>query len=495
MKTTKKMISVLLSVLMSAAVFAGCANAPTDQSDTTTEAVTSANGNESAETESIYDKDGYLKDTLDSKLNYNGDTVNILHWSDRLHEEYIADDINGEIVNDAIYYRNEAVKNRLGVEFNFIGTRGDASNVSNFTGTVENGLKAGTQPYDIVSAHSFSIGSCAAKGFLTDISNAENIDFSKPWWPETLISKSTINDKLYFVSGDISANAIYMMYVTFFNKLLLDEYKLDNPYDFVADGSWTIDKQLSMCKDVYIDLNNNGVKDIGDQFGQYAYTNHLDTFLWGSDIVVIDVTGDAPVISEEFMSEKVQNLQEKLRTFFYNSQDGLVLTVNSSVHQHFMAGISLFWNDCCRNATVFAKTELSYGIVPIPKYDESQESYTTLVANPFSLYAIPNDSQKIDELCAVLECMASESYRKLSPVIFETAMKYKYSRDDKSSQMFDIVKENVVFDLGRIFSTSLGTPTGVWQKSITEGTPWMTTMRIQIKTWSKQITELMKAFE
>ena len=40
-----------------------------------------------------------------------------------------------------------------------------------------------------------------------------------------------------------------------------------------------------------------------------------------------------------------------------------------------------------------------------------QENYATLLGNPFSLYAIPKDSVTPDMAGAVLECMASESYR------------------------------------------------------------------------------------
>jgi len=495
MKIFNKFAAIFLACLMLAGALAGCAEKVDPAENTTAPEAVSTVDPADETTKSLYDKNGYLLDDLDESLDFGADKVKILYWSDRLHEEMISDGITGEVVSDAIYQRNEAVKGRLNIDFEYITARGDAGNVANFTSVVENGIKAGDQPYDIVSAHSFTIGNCAAKGLLYDLSDCKYLNFEQPWWPSTLISKATINGKLFFVSGDISANAIYMMYVTFFNKELIEEYKLEDPYTLVSEKKWTIDKQLEMCKDVYIDMNNNGVKDIGDQFGQYAYTNHLDTFLWGSDVVVIDTTGETPVISDAFKSEKVHDLQDKLRTFFYSSQDGLVLTVNSSVHQHFQNGLSLFWNDCCRNATRFATTDLSYGIVPIPMYDEDQDYYTTLIANPFSLYAVPNDTAKADELCAVIECMASESYRNISPALYETAMKYKYSRDDKSAQMFDIVKSTVVFDLGRIFSSSLSTPSGIWQQAITGGTPWSTTMKAQGKMLDKYLAELMKAFE
>lgn len=56
----------------------------------------------------------------------------------------------------------------------------------------------------------------------------------------------------------------------------------------------------------------------------------------------------------------------------------------------------------------------------------------------------------------MLECLASESYRRTTPAIFETSMKVKYSQDEDSAQMYDIIRENITFDLGRIFGITMG---------------------------------------
>lgn len=457
---------------------------PVGDGETTTPAVT----------ENL-DINGYLKDDLDSNLNFNNEEFTLLYWSDREHEEFYAESQTGDLVNDAIYTRNQAVEERLGIKFDYSTTPGNASNVGAFAQVLNTSISAGDHAYDLIAAHSYTTGKCAAQGLLYNLSDVEHIDFAKPWWPDKLISQATMNDKLYFASGDISANVIYMMYVTFFNKDMLETYHLEDPYQLVEEGKWTIDKQLEMCEGVYADLNGNGIKDIGDQYGQYTYTLHLDSFLWGSDIVILDTSGETPVFSQDFLGEKTLGLQEKVQNFFNDSDDGYLLTVNSSVHQYFGQGISLFWNDRCRQAITFSGQDISYGIIPIPKYDEAQEAYATLLGNPFSLYGIPNDSQRADMAGAVMECMASESYRTISPALYETALKVKYSQDDVAAKMFDIARSSVVFDLGRIFSSSIGGPAGTWQNAITSSVSWTTTIKAQQNPWKKQLENLMKAFE
>ena len=457
------------------------------------EATTSAGGD--AVTENTDNADALYDRFHLEPVDFGEEEVTLLYWSDREHEEFYVESQTGDLVNDAIYMRNQTVEERLGINFAYATEKGDASNEKTFAAKVNTSISAGDHAYDLVAAHSYTIGLCATQDLLYNLSDIEYVDFEKPWWPDKLIGQATINDKLFFVSGDISANVIYMMYVTFFNKDMVETYHLENPYTLVENGKWTVDKQLEMCKGLYSDLNGNGAKDIGGQYGQYAYTLHLDSFLWGSDIIVLDTSGDTPVFSADFLGEKTLNLQEKVKGFFYDTSDGYLLTENSKVSQHFAAGLSLFWNDRCRQAISFAEKEINYGIIPIPKYDESQENYATLLGNPFSLYAIPKDSVTPDMAGAVLECMASESYRKISPALYEVALKLKYSQDDVSAKMFDIAKSSVVFDLGRILSNALSGPASTWQKAITGSVSWTTTIKAQEKPWNKQLEKMLQVFE
>ena len=123
----------------------------------------------------------------------------------------------------------------------------------------------------------------------------------------------------------------------------------------------------------------------------------------------------------------------------------------------FSEGRSLFMTErvrVCKN--VLANTNIDCGILPVPKYDESQENYITTMAMPFSMYSIPVSASDPDASAALLECLGSEGYRRVTPKLFEVAMKVRYSKDHVSSRMYDIIRESVTFDLGRIFNESLG---------------------------------------
>lgn len=493
---TKRAVCLLLVCLMAIAA-AACATAPDDVTGETTPATqdtTTAPQQGDAETTPVETTTAYEEDNIDAGLNFGGEVINFLYWQDSNYEEFYSEGMTGDLINDAIYQRNTSVEERLGVDFNFIGADGNEYNEAAFTKKVSSSISAGDHEFDLIGAYSYTGGLCAAQGLLCDLSDVENLDFEKPWWSEMLIKQSTVNNKIFFVSGDISANAIYMMYVTFFNKDILSGYGLEDPYGLVNSGKWTIDKQFEMASVVYEDLNGNGTKDTGDKCGLYIYTLHYDSFLWGSNIFIIDSFGDTATYSVDFMGEKTVDLQAKIKDFVFDNQGGLAVTDKNQVHQYFANGLSLFWNDRCCRAVDFAATSLNYGIVPVAKYNEAQESYVTIMGNAFTLYCLPKDVEDADMMGAVVECMASESYRTVTPALFEESFKYKYSQDDNSAKMFDIARGTVVTDLSRIFSNTLNAYKS-WQKAIVGSAGWSSTVKSNQRTWEKQLELMLEIYE
>jgi hypothetical protein len=95
---------------------------------------------------------------------------------------------------------------------------------------------------------------------------------------------------------------------------------------------------------------------------------------------------------------------------------------------------------------------IDFGIAPIPKYDTAQEKYSTTLNYKYSLYAISRATD-IPEIAAyTLEALASESYRKVTPNLYEVAMKIRYTTDSTSQRMIDHIRDGVSFEVGRTFT-------------------------------------------
>ena len=133
-KTARLLALALVLVMMLTAVACGGTKEPVGEETTTTTTpvgeVTTTTA--VAETESPYDKDGYLKSDLPEDLNFGGETVTVLYWEDVEHVEFESEEITGDIVKDAIYTRNIHVEEKLGVTLGFMHTKGNGSNISQF---------------------------------------------------------------------------------------------------------------------------------------------------------------------------------------------------------------------------------------------------------------------------------------------------------------------------------------------------------------------------
>ena len=71
------------------------------------------------------------------------------------------------------------------------------------------------------------------------------------------------------------------------------------------------------------------------------------------------------------------------------------------------------------------------------------------------LGAISGASQNLDITGAVLEALGSETYRSVTPAWYETALKVKYSRDDISAQIIDIIHDSMTTDFIYAYNASL----------------------------------------
>ena len=465
----KRWLALLVAVLMLAPSFAACssgtenAGQEPEKSDAAPAAQTADGTPAEEETESNLDVNGYLKDDL-PELDYGGQTVSVLYWSDVENAEFDVEELTGEIVNDAIRQRNVDTEERLHIVYNWVGTPGNNGSKDKYVANAQASVQAGDGAYDIYAAYSRTIGASTVNNLTRALQDSEYIDYEKPWWPDNLLEESIIHDRLYFVSGDISTNLLHMMYCIYYNKQLLEDYQLPSPTDYVFEGKWTVEQLVSMTNDTYRDLNGNGRKDINDSFGFTLVDFHNDAFYTGAGLKLVEKDPDLVLkISDDFYSERAVDLLAVVGP--WEATD--VVYQAGDYETPFTEGRSLFTVNRAHYASkALRDSELVYGILPVPKFTEDQANYRTVMGNPVTLYAVSIDSRIPVTAEAVLECMASEAYRLTTPAIFENNMKKKYSVDDINAQMYDIVRETVSFELGRFFNQYLSNITDLYFQAV-----------------------------
>ena len=445
----KKLISLILALIMILPAAVACAESG---GDNTTDAPAGSKAPDGAttvpvpETENPYDENGFLKDRIPGDINYGGEVVNVLYWSNAKNVEYTAED-DGDSVNASIYYRNLAVEDRIGVTFNWVGEKGDYSQRKEFNNLIASDL-SGDCLYDIVSAYSTTIAMAATYGYAVDLmDHADKLSLDMPWWGADLTDMATINGKLYFATGDISTNYLLRMYGTFFNKELIANYSLENPYDLVDNGEWTIDKFIALASAMQGAATASGDK----IYGLVHDAITVEALFYGSNLSFVDKdSNDMPKLSDTWKGDTAQTLVQKVSDYCKTDS---VLNDSKNDEATFVSGSSLFIIYALDYAMNYLPgSGVDFGIVPIPKYDKDQPDYSTTLNYKYSLYMISKGSDIPEVAAYALEALASESYRSVTPNLYEVAMKIRYTTDSTSQRMIDHIRDGVSFEVGRTFT-------------------------------------------
>ena len=453
MKSIFRIITALLVIAMVLPMAIACAETGSID-ETTASAMTEAPENVAVETTA--EETLFAKSDIPEDLRFDGVEVNILYWSDVPNVEFFVEDQTGEAVNDAIYKRNAKIQEQFGVTLDYTGTPGNNSNQAAFVNTCVNSTQAGADAYDMFCGYTMTGATLMTQGVTQDLTNYSIMEFDKPWWPKSLIDKATVNGGVYFASGDISTNYLYMMYLIMFNKEMLTDIHnvgADALYDLAYDGQWTLDKFIEYTVGTYVDLDGDNIASETDRYGVVVTNVHFDPFYAGSGLTTIEVDGDGNLgLSPDLFSQKTVDLLEKLCNLLHVSGDAYI----KKSEPIFAAGNALFLVDRPYIITrSLVDIGFNFGILPIPKYDTDQAEYRTCLGFGYTMYMLSTAAVDPEATAATLELMAYQSYLNVTPALFEESMKMRYADQSDDSFMFDIIRESVDIDVARLFTTQL----------------------------------------
>ncbi len=455
----KRTLVLILTILMCLSMFVACAD-PSEGGEGSTEGTT-----EKAEVTPGIENEYNETDRLPAELNFGGQKeVTIFHWSDysMLEFEFDSDGGSGDLVEDALVARNNAVEQRLGVKLMSDETEGRSGKEDVYIKAVENDHSA-DKNYDIYAGYSRVLPTLQMRGYLLDLNSTKYFDSERPWWPKALTEEITINNKLYFCSGDISTQLLWMMTGVFWNLELYEDYYFGqkSPYDMLDANEWTMDALFGLTKNIWTD-GGDKKKSEDDTFGLVAYEVNIDAFQQAAGIIAVERDGDGMKISDKWHDANMINLVDDCKAYF--DTEGVYHTNDTTIRNIFFEQRSLFMIDRVfviagkDNASDQSKIEFDYGMVPVPMYDattQKDQGFTTSVGHPFTMYGIrasaANNENDEDCFSAVIECMGAEGYRRVTPAVFETAMKLKYTSDTQAGRSFDALKEGISFDIGRLY--------------------------------------------
>ena len=149
-----------------------------------------------------------------------------------------------ELLNDEIKKRNELVENKFNVVIEEIRT----DSTQTMTQMISNAVTSNLTDYDVVMPYIPDAASLALNNSFYLLNDFQYLDLNNTCWDQNAVKSLSINNKNYFVTGDISLLTLACTHAIVFNKDMIKEYSLEDPYTLVTEGKWTIDNLKEMAE-------------------------------------------------------------------------------------------------------------------------------------------------------------------------------------------------------------------------------------------------------
>ncbi len=450
---------IALCLLLCAAICASCAKETNENSSSAGETTTATSGTGSV------DGEGHLIETDE----FSGQTIKV--FTAAFNDSYVTEIGSNEdnetcpkVLSDEIVNRTRLVEDAYGVKIEETIEIDPKRYNGSFLTSVQELATAGTFDYDIYYPCLIDAGTMAANGLLLDLSTAEGIDISNPWWDQIIIKDTCIGGSTYYLTGDIGLRAKNAANCVYFNKSLFDQYGIPYPYQTVRDMKWTIDEVLSIISQVGLsqDLDGDGVITYHDSYGWSGQNGDMHNLFYASgERIVRPDEQDTLVLS--MYNERSSNVVEKIISlmqndaeyvlgddFFNESSTPMVL-----LEEAFKADRCLFYSGNTETALRLGDMESGFGILPAPMYDLEQGQYYTMIgAWSSNAYCIPSGMSEEQAYRAevILDALGGYSVETVARVYYDVVLQYQKLQTDQDVEMLNIIFSTTGIDLAHIYT-------------------------------------------
>ncbi len=498
----KRILALLLAALMLFPALVSCSEKSADPqsndpaSEQTTVAPAAAEEEEDESQLSSLELRQRIPDNLPAN-NFNGRDFTVC-TEERKFYEIFSEELTGEATNDAVYDRNIRIEDRFNVK---IGTLANGNPENQVITTVT----SGTHDFDIVGFVNYKTYTPVTSGVLYNWLDIPLVDLSQPWHNQLANGDATVNGKLFGIDSDLSISTLLYTYGMFFNYQIMEQYgySSEDLYNLVFEGVWTVDKLKELTSGIWQDVNGDGKHDAGDVHG-YAVTssgvNTHDVWLAALNISpVLTIRGEDD-FEVTFFSDATVSALELIASLYHESEGSLFDSAGDWRHipAIFATGrvamTQLYFGETTESLTVMEDT---YGILPLPKFNELQEGYYTNCWDQFTVFAVPLTipTDDLDFVGTLYEVLSAESYKTVFPAYYDVALKSRYSAEPATAQVVDLIMAGRKLDFTFQFGEKLSRLPYLFRDMVVANDTAVASKYKKIqKSMNKQIQSFMKIY-
>ena len=356
------------------------------------------------------------------------------------------EDFQGDQVDDAVYSRNRIIEQRFNVVFDSY-TAGDEGGTPGYT-VCYNRLRqealAPTENWDLIMLINRDAYTAIQEEMICLPSELKHIDMSKDYYLRDVNDALTIDGVPLFAYSDESVYTFERSVCIVFNQSEVTSLGMEDPYALVKSGDWTYQRMFEMVKTA-TRMDADGCSCMSDYTatsywfgcGQTMLTttngNTGMRFSIGSNEAIIRIT-------EEILA-LVDGGQMELKGW-EGSDEKWIAT--------FKDGRALFQNNIVGKVRLLRDVkDWNYGVLPYPKYSETQDHYYSRVVDAW-LHVVPKSCSDIDRASVILEALASGSSQYVFPAYYEKVLKYQIMRNPQDIEMLELIRAHRTFDLADV---------------------------------------------
>ena len=372
-------------------------------------------------------------------------------------------------IDSAVFKRNVFVSDTFDVKLECVSSQNDT-----FVPEVRQQIRSQDDVYALLATRFVSSRTLILDDCGYDLlPYSETLSLDRDWWDSSIQKELTINNRLYLIDGDFFFKHYDGVELLQFNKRIAEE-ELGGVdlYALVKDGAWTLDRFGEICVGMSRDLNGDGF--IMSDDDQFAFTSQIDavsTFVISGGNRLTSHASDGKV---EFTdnTDKIYQTIEKVLSFYVDETWDAHRDVACAYGplKIFSEGRSLFNWTMARFLENPLNRDMAddFGILPFPKYDDTQDDYINYV-NFYHGYALmmPSSVKAPEDVTYITNALAFYGKQMVTPTYYETLLTTRYVRDDESAEIIDMIFKNTTYDMAIYYD--IGGIRDVLQKSFYEG--------------------------
>lgn len=306
---------------------------------------------------------------------------------------------------------------------------------------------------DLMAVPQSMVGAFYAAGILSNMYSLPFTDYTKEYYYEELNEAAVIGNTLYAVSGAASFDPDSLGCV-YFNRELVG----DDVYKLVTEGKWTLDKYAELAK-------NANTLDLVNGHGSGLDCDEYIELLVASIGIkyVTNAKGQLPTLSymdDIMMSERADEAVDQIYELLFSDKT----YTQSGAYEGFDSGELIFYTDRLSSTALLADSDTRWGLLPMPKYDES-ESYRSPMSSDSPVFCALLNTPNAETSGLVLEALNAVSYEYVEDIYFST-LRDHYLRDNSSINMLEIILSSPYADFTSMMSSGFKNLAGATSEAL-----------------------------